>query len=262
LTERDREVVFDSQSARKLGRLDLVASNEQLAGCDLLVTLGGDGTILAASRIAALAGTPILGVHMGQFGFIAEAHPADLLPVLDLWLEGRLEVEERMMVRVEVLRDGEPVWTSFGLNEVALGKGAMARTLQVQTEFAGGDRLEYTADGVLVATPTGSTGYALSAGGPILSPTVEALVLAPVCAHTLSARPIVLPSDETITLTVLSDSEEVLVTADSAEVFPVLKGDRIVVRQAEFVTRLLHPGPSSFYRKIRKRLLWGERLNA
>lgn len=262
LTERDTEVILEKSAAERLGRMDIAASNEDLCRCDLLVTLGGDGTILAASRIAAPSGVPILGVHMGQFGFIAEAHPADLFPTLDLWLEGRLAVEERMMVQAKLIRAGKVVWSSFGLNEIALGKGAMARTLQVGMEFSEGDQLDYTADGVLVATPTGSTGYALSVGGPILSPGLSALLLAPICAHTLSARPLVLPAEETIRLTLLSDSEEVLVSADSAEVFPVLRGDVVIVQRAEFSTRLLQSGTTSFTRKIRKRLLWGERLNA
>jgi NAD+ kinase len=262
LTERDIDVRIDAESARLLGRDDLAADEGRLSETELLVTLGGDGTILTASHIAAPRGIPILGVHMGQFGFIAETHPGELFSHLDDILEGRMDIEDRMMVRGEVVRQGESVFQAIGLNDVVLNKGSRTRMLHLLTAFTGGDIAEYAADGVVVATPTGSTAYALSAGGPLVEPTVQALLVAPICPHSLAARPLVIPADEAVSITVDSQGGEVLFSADGVSIFPIESGDRIDVRRAEFSTRIVTLGHASFYRKVRKRLLWAERLNA
>src|SRR5690242_7497407 len=163
LTERDVEVLVDEDCAPVLGRDDIACPEEELGKVDLIITLGGDGTILTAGRTGAPHGVPILGVHMGQFGFIAETHPGDLFPHLEDLLEGRYNVEERMMVRGEVIRNSKTVFEAAGMNDVVLSKGLSARMLNLVTSF--GDELvaTYPADGVVVATPTGSTAYALSA---------------------------------------------------------------------------------------------------
>jgi NAD+ kinase len=262
LTERDAEVRIDHTSAPLLGRDDLSATDDELAATQLIITLGGDGTILTTSHFAAPTGTPILGVHMGRFGFITESHPNELLAALDDVLEEKFAVEERMMVRGEVFRDGELVYTAVGLNDVVLNKGATARMLHIQTSFSGEVMTTYPADGVIVATPTGSTAYALSAGGPLIEPTVEALLVVPICPHTLTARPLLIPCDETVSLTVETDGGDVLFVADSHHVFPLCSGDRVDVRRAEYATRIVTLGRASFYKKVRQRLLWGERLNA
>lgn len=262
LTERDVEVVVDSDSAPSIGREDLAVDEEGLRRVELIITLGGDGTILSASHIVAPHGIPILGIHMGHFGFISEAHPRDLLPNLDRLLDEPLQVEERMMVRGEVVRNGEAVFTAVGLNDIVINKGAMARMLNLHTEFGGNYVATYPADGVIVATPTGSTAYALSAGGPLVESTVQALLFVPICAHTLAARPIVIPATETVSVTIESDGGEVLFIADSYRVYPLATHDRVEVRRAEYTTRIVKLGGASFYRKVRERLLWGERLNA
>lgn len=261
LGERDCEARLERDCAPLIGRDDLAASDEELASCDFLMTLGGDGTILAASHIAARCGTPILGVHMGHFGFISEARPQDFPSALDDVLEGRYKIEERVMVRGKVHRNGRDVFSAVGLNDAVISKGAKARMLHIETAFGDDVLATYPADGVIVATPTGSTAYALSAGGPLIGPTVEALLVAPICPHTLSARPIVIPIDETVTLTVRGDGGEVLFIVDSTDVFHLESGDRVEVRRAECTTRILTLGLTSFYRKVRQRLLWGERVN-
>lgn len=233
----------------------------QLAATDLIITLGGDGTILAASRVAAPNGIPILGVHMGQFGFIAESHPDDLLEHLPRVLAGEAAVEERMMVRGDVVRGGECIYSATGLNDIVVNKGAMTRLLTLQTSFGEDFVASYPADGVVVATPTGSTAYAMSAGGPLIEPTVQALLVAPICPHTLSARPLVVPADERVSFTLQSDGGEILLSADSVGVFRLMGGDRVEVLKAEHSTRIVALRRAGFYRKIRKRLLWGERLN-
>ncbi len=262
LTERDVEVCVDSEAAPLLGRDDLSADATCLAGVELLITLGGDGTILTASHIAAPHGIPILGVHMGHFGFIAETRPDDLFPHLDDLLEGRMETEERMMVHASVVRREQTVYEAIGLNDAVLSKGTRARMLHLHTAFNGEFIAVYAADGVVVATPTGSTAYALSAGGPLVEPTIEGLLVVPICAHTLAARPLLIPCDQTVSVTIESDGGEVIFSADSAAVFPLESGDRVDVRRAEYTTRLVTLGHATFYRKVRQRLLWAERLNA
>lgn len=232
-----------------------------LPDTDLVITLGGDGTILGASRLAAPLGVPILGVHMGRFGFITEVHPDCLEERLDDVLAGRYVLEERVMVLGEVQRQGETIHTAFGLNDVVINRGAMTRMLQLSTRIGDGPAMEYVADGVIVATPTGSTAYALSAGGPLMDPTVRALLVAPICPHTLAARPIVVPDTQTISFLVETDGGEVRFTADSTSVFSLLAGDTVLVRRSSHTTRLIVFRSASFYDKVHERLLWGERVN-
>lgn len=262
LTERDVEPVINSESARLMGRDDLAGDDDAMRTCDFLITLGGDGTILTASRIAAPAQVPILGIHMGHFGFIAEGHPSNLFTHLDDLLDGRMKVEERIMVRGKVHRSGSVVYEAVGLNDIVVTKGTQTRMLILHTEFAGGHTAMYQADGVIIATPTGSTAYALSAGGPLVEPTVQALLVIPICPHTLSARPLVIPATESVSVTVDSGGDDVIFSADGVHRFEVESGDRVEVSRAEYTTRLITLGPSSFYAKVRKRLLWAERLNA
>lgn len=262
LTERGCEVKVEQEIAREIDCAKCSCPEEELGDTELLITLGGDGTILTASHIAAPKGVPVLGVHMGRFGFIAEANPDELLNRLDELMEGDLPVEERMMVQGQVIRAGETVFTAIGLNDIVLNKGARARMLRIQTAFGEEPFASYAADGVVVATPTGSSAYALSAGGPLVEPTVKALLVVPICAHTLAARPLLVPADEIISFTIESDGGEALFIADSYKVYPLTTGDRVVVRRADCSTKIVNLGRASFYRKIHQRLLWGERLNA
>jgi NAD+ kinase len=261
LRRRGLRLCADAATASALGLSALEADACRLAQADIIVTLGGDGTILAAAALAAPLGIPILGVHMGQFGFIAEAHPDSLEQHLEAFLDGRAHIEERMMLNCEVVREGVRVAAAESLNDVVLTKGSMTRMLRMSTAFGDHPPMEFPADGVVVATPTGSTAYALSAGGPLVEPTVHALVVVPICAHTLAARPLVTPADMDVGITVLQASGEVVLSADSLEVCRLTAGDRVLVRRSAFTTRIVSCGGPSFYGKVRRRLLWGERLN-
>jgi len=231
------------------------------AAADVVITLGGDGTILAASRVCAPLGTPILGVHLGRFGFIAEAHPDSLLERLEDLLAGRYELEQRIMLHGEVRRGGTATHAALGLNDVVVSKGAMTRMLHLTMRFAGGPPMDYMADGVIVASPTGSTGYALSAGGPLMAPTVQALLVAPICPHTLAARPVVVPDTQEVEFVVGTDGGEVTFSADGASVYALEGGDAVRVRRSEHCTRLIVFRAGTFYDKVHDRLLWGERVN-
>lgn len=260
LKERNIDVSLDENTAIRLGRPALACREEEWSEIEFLITLGGDGTILTAARLAAPFKIPILGVHMGQFGFIAETHPDDLFSNLKEILEGRMKIQERLMISAQILRNGVCIHEGSGLNDVVL-KSKMSRLLNLKTQLGGAHFATYPADGIVISTPTGSTGYALSAGGPLIEPTIHALVVVPICPHTLSARPIIVPSDEIIEIEVEMDGDEVIFAVDGVEPVALESGDHVIIRKAEFTTRLIHFDRTTFYRKIRNRYLYGERLN-
>jgi NAD+ kinase len=257
---RDIQVRLDAETAERLERPELACGPEGWGDTAFIVTLGGDGTILTAARSAALAGIPILGVHMGRFGFIAETHPADLYHHLERVLDGHIQLEERMMVQADVWRRGVCVNSQFGLND-ALVKSRASQLLQIKTRLARADFATYFADGIIVSTPTGSTAYSLSAGGPLVAPTVQAMIITPICPHTLSARPMVVPSEEVVEIEIETDSADVACAVDGVDPFALESGDRIVIRKSRCVTRLIVLDHTTFYRKVRNRYLYGERLN-
>lgn len=260
LASRGAAVRLDEESAELLGEPALVCHPGQWHAADFVVTLGGDGTILTAARLLAGCGVPILGVHMGRFGFIAETHPNDLFPHLEEILDGRMRVEERLMVGAEIVRGGKVVHNAIGLNDAVVRTG-LSHMLLLKTHLGGALFATYPADGAIVATPTGSTGYALSAGGPLVAPTLAALILVPICPHTLSARPMVLPASEVIEMEIEADGGDAILSVDGADPFELNNRDRIVVRRSEHTTRLIVLDHATFYGKVRNRYLYGERLN-
>src|SRR5579862_4986705 len=240
LQERNVTVRLDLQSAKILHREDLACCEAEWDYVDFVLTLGGDGTILTAARMAAPRGIPILGVHMGRFGFIAETHPSTLFKHLQRALEGQTRVEERLMLEAEIRRDGERVHHNMGLNDAVI-KSSSSSLLDLRVLLGGAPFATYPADGVIVATPTGSTGYSLSAGGPIVEPTLQALIVTPICPHTLSARPMVIPSMDQVEVCIEENGGDVLFKVDGVDPFPIQHGDRVIVCRAEYATRLIVP---------------------
>lgn len=236
-------------------------------GTELVLTLGGDGTLLMGARLAAPAGVPVLGVHVGHFGFIAQVRPEQMEDALTQWLRGESQIQERLMVQARVGAEEKSI---YGLNEVALCRASMAPMLTFRIEINGLPLTSYPADGSLVATPTGSTAYALSAGAPVLHPSAQALLLVPISPHTLGARPLVLPPDARITITLEPDREEgievgtkreALLTTDGNYYCSLQPGESVHITQAPFRTRLLAFREGDFFEKLRSRLLWGARVN-
>ena len=260
LEERGIAVCLDAPTAERLQKPALACGDAQMQKTEFLITLGGDGTILLAARLAAPCGIPILSVHMGNFGFIAETIPADLFIHLETVLRGEMQIAERMMAQAEVRREGEKVYEEIGLNEVVV-KSGMSHLLRLKTHIGGILFATYLADGLILATPTGSTAYALSAGGPLVHPDIEAFVIVPNNPHTLSARPLVIPCNAEIMVEVEATGGEIICTVDSAEPFYLQNSDRILVRRAPCMTRLIAFDPVGFYRKVRNRYLYGERTN-
>ena len=270
LASRRVTVVVNEDSARTLGVPELgVPDADLVRRADVLVVFGGDGTILRAARLTARDGIPILGVNLGGFGFLAEVHDQAVEDALLRVLAGDYRVDERMMLLAQVCRDCPPedgraaageervVRELLALNDVVVAKSGYARILRIRTDVNEDHLATHLADGLIVATPTGSTAYSLSAGGPILHPELDAIVLTPICAHTLNARAVVLSANEAITVRVQPTGAPSVLTVDGQEGEPLEPDDVIRVARAPYRTRLVRLGRTGFYRLLRAKLSWG-----
>jgi NAD+ kinase len=259
LERRGARVRLNVDGAHAVGRPDLGVSDAVLVDeGELLVVLGGDGTILSAARLAA-GRVPIFGVNLGGFGFLAEAQLTDLPDAAEAVLGGAYVLDVRAMLEAELVGRGGPQPRRLALNDVVVTKTGVARIVRVTTWVNGEHLATYPADGVIVATPTGSTAYSLSAGGPIVHPQVDVLIVTPICPHMLTARPVVVSGDAAVTVELAAGAEDVRVSVDGQESFPLAAGDRVTVRRAAVRTRLVRLRPPSFYSILRTKLAWGER---
>ncbi len=251
-------VRLDADGAKVLGLSDLAVSDEDLATrADMVIAFGGDGTILRAAGLAARAGVPILGVNLGGFGFLAELSTADLPSALPDLIAGRYELDERMMLQAEADRiDADAL---LALNDVVVTTRGVARVLRLRVLVNGEHLASYPADGVIVATPTGSTAYSLSAGGPILHPKVDAVVITPISPHTFNARSVVVDRNDTVDVELTVPSQDATVTVDGRVGLPIGETWRVRVRRAQQTTRFIRLRSSSFYGILRTKLAWGER---
>ncbi|MBC8101308.1 MAG: NAD(+)/NADH kinase, partial [Cytophagales bacterium] len=276
-TLRERGVAVRARElvAERIGQAGCApALDNEIAETDFVVVFGGDGTLLAAARLVAPHGTPILGIHLGHFGFITEAPPDNLFSAVDAALEGRAIVEERMMLAGQVIRgDNAPDDAScqctlpdslLGMNDMVVASSAV-RIVHITARIGGDLLATYAADGVIVASPTGSTGYSLSAGGPLVHPSVPGLIITPICAHTLNARALVIPDTETVHLTVEAHSSQgdgAVVSVDGQIETPLYPGDAVVIRRSPHRVKVLSVGGPNFYQKIRSKWHYGERIAA
>lgn len=228
---------------------------DQMSEADVVVAFGGDGTLLRAAHLCSLRGTPILGVYFGRFGFVTQCAPEQVLGALDTFFAGKARIEDRMMLRTELLRGEQSVATLHILNETALQRAATARMLTFEVSVDDVVVAEYPADGVLVATPTGSTAYSMSAGGPIVDPALEAMLLTAIMPHTLSSRPFVVRADSVVDLRVHRQDQAVL-SCDGVSRLHLLGDDRVRVSRSERRTRLVSLDANDYVRKLRAKLLW------
>lgn len=226
---------------------------------DLLITLGGDGTLLRGARIVAPARVPVLGVNFGYLGFLTSIPPNDLGAALDRVLRGDYWLDERFTLEAAVESSGgQPTAKFIALNDAVLHKGGFARVIRMAV-FIGREREEigsYVADGIILSTPTGSTAYSLSAGGPIVEPTVDCIIATPICPHTLVIRPLVLPASAEIRIQVLTPDVELILTVDGQDGEHLQPGDQLIVRRSEHLVRLVRLQGQSFFRTMRKKLHW------
>ncbi|MFO0585273.1 MAG: NAD(+)/NADH kinase [Anaeromyxobacter sp.] len=239
-----------------------VAADEPDAGrtADLLVVLGGDGTLIHAARLLGGRPVPILGVNMGSLGFLTEVPQSELYAALEMVLAGHAVVSERMKLQVNLFRaaSAEPVVNAEVLNDAVIGKGALAKMAELDLRCSGQWVATYKGDGLIVATPTGSTAYSLAANGPIVFPTMKGLIVSPICPHTLTQRPIVAPDDKNIEVLLVNDSE-VYLTLDGQTGLRLERGDRVRVQAAPNPVLLVRNPRIDFFGILRAKLRWGER---
>lgn len=258
LHARGREAVADGHCTELLPERLKAASHHALRACDLAVVIGGDGTMLNAGRLLAADGVPILGINLGRLGFMADVPPEELAPAVDEVLDNRYVLENRLLMDVQVKRHDHPARQLLAVNDVVVRNQAAIRMLEFET-FRGEHFISsHRADGIIIATPTGSTAYALSGGGPIIHPGLDAFAMVPICPHALSDRPIVVAADEPITVRLGGQGEvQALCTADG-QINKVLgPGDSVEVRAAAQRLRLLHPASYNYFSILRNKLQWG-----
>lgn len=252
--------VLDSESAAYLENVRPVPRQElPRHHPNLVIVLGGDGTLLAAARAFARTTTPILSVNLGSLGFLTEIPLADLYATLQAWCDNCAGVEKRSMMRAELYRDGELFKEWDALNDVVLAKGAIARMADFRVEIDHQFVATFRADGVIVSTPTGSTAYNLAAAGPIVMPSVNAMVVTPICPHLLTIRPIVVPGDSSISIAVEGVPHETYLTVDGQEAVALRLGDWVTCCRSEYCVRLLRLHSNGLFNVLRSKLKWGER---
>lgn len=259
LQARRLEVFLPAEKARAGGWDSLGVREADLPGLvDCLLVLGGDGTLLHAARLASAAGTPLLGINLGQLGFLAELEPDDIFAGLERLLAGQYWLEERMMLASELEREGRVQALVTALNDVVIAKGAFSRMLELETCVNGVHVTTYLADGLIMASPTGSTAYSLAAGGPLVAPEVEAIILTPICPHTFYVRPLVIPAEKTVQVTLATAAgAEVMLTVDGQVGYDLGQGDVIRVGRAGVRARLVRFGEHDFYSTLRRKLFGG-----
>ena len=258
LEEKCLEPLVDKEAAGTLGRPGHSrAEIAQLA--DLIITLGGDGTILSVARLVCARGVPILGVNLGGLGFITEIESDRLREAVEKALSGECPFEERMMLRAVIKRHGEHIAEYSVLNDVVVSKGAAPRLLEIEAWVGGALMTTFRADGLIASTPTGSTAYNLSAGGPVLHPAVAGIVLAPICSHMLAMRPIVLPQEVEIGIKPVTKNVAVNLDLDGQVGFSLRENDVVVVTRAVHNARLLVPFERDYFQILREKLRWGSR---
>ena len=225
---------------------------------DLVVVLGGDGTLLGAARKVGHYGLPILGVNLGGLGFLTEIPVGMLYQDMEKVINGEISIEPRLMLQARVLRMGEEKCHFTVLNDVVINKGALARIIDLKVSVDSHFLTMFRADGLIVSTPTGSTGYNLSAGGPILYPDLEALILTPICPFTLTNRPIIVPDTSAIDVQMGEESEEVILTFDGQVGFNLVGNDRVIISKSEKKLKLIKSPDQDYYDILRTKLKWGE----
>ncbi len=260
LEARHYHYLLDPDSAAYLGastgieRVDLPKHKP-----NLVIVLGGDGTLLAAARAFARTTTPILSVNLGSLGFLTEIPLSDLYPTLEAWCANSAEVEVRSMMHAEHIRDGRTIRKWDALNDVVIAKGTIARMGDYSVEIDSQLVATFRADGVIVSTPTGSTAYNLAANGPIVMPSVNAMVVTPICPHLLTIRPIVTPGESTVSVRVVGVPNEIYLTVDGQEAVPLQLDDYVHCQRSKSSVRLLRSRPNGLFSVLRSKLKWGER---
>lgn len=259
LEGRGIRAIYDTETAGSLGKDASGKTRAQVAeGADVLLVLGGDGTLLSAAKEAAPQGIPVLPINMGSLGFLTSFTVDELYPALEEMLAGRQSISERVMLQVERIVKGKSAAQQRVLNEAVVNKGALARMIELELFIDAAYVCRYRADGLIVATPTGSTAYSVSAGGPIVHPSVGAFLITPICPHTLSDRPIVVQDTSVIELKLTAAAESVFLTLDGQTGIAMHAQDQVRITRAPERLKLIQPPQKTYFEILRNKLKWGE----
>jgi NAD+ kinase len=258
---RDCEIIVAVQTGEHISACPYrMATLAEISECaDLAIVMGGDGTMLNIARHLIGSEVPLVGINQGRLGFLTDVSIDTMMDTLADMLDGEFTSEDRILLHTDVVREGKSVMEAWAFNDVVVNKASTGRIIEFEVSIDGQFVYSQRSDGLVVATPTGSTAYALSAGGPILHPTLEAFALVPICPHTLSARPIAVNSRSIVEITPIH-AYDARVHLDGQEHFDLLVNDKVVVRRAPSTIRLLHPVGHSYYDTLRQKLHWGEKL--
>jgi NAD+ kinase len=248
-------VLPDEQTAALLG-VDGVLRPELAKRCELIVILGGDGTILEAQRVLRPVSPPLFGINLGSLGFLTSVGGAAWKEAVDCIIASRYRISSRSLLSVELIRAGETIVSERGLNDAVLSRGELSRLIRLDVRIDGAPLTEYNADGLIIATPTGSTAYALSAGGPVLTPESGVFVIAPICPHVLTMRPMIVSEHSVIEIVPTRDPAEVFLSIDGQSAVPVACGDLVRITRAEETLRLATLPDTKFFEVLRQKLKW------
>jgi len=255
ITAKGAEVALDEHTATSIGREDLALPFVDFPkAVDMIFVLGGDGTLLGVARQFACHDLPLLGINIGHLGFLSEAEPSDLETAVSRVLTDDYFLERRLMIQTEVWRKGRCVHNSMGLNDAGIGKGSFARMIEVSVSVDGEMWDEFSGDGFIVSTPTGSTAYSLSCGGPIVMPDLQVMILTPICAHKLVSRPCVIGGDQRVTVTVRATHHDFGLTVDGQVGFALENDDQVIIHRAYCDTILVRWRERAFFSILQSKL--------
>lgn len=263
LEEKGYQVMIETSVGQKLSKdaniiFDIVTIGQE---ADLAIVVGGDGYMLGAARVLASHDIAVLGVNRGNLGFLTDLSPDNLIEPLEAILEGQSKTEQRFLVQVEVYRHGQLKSSNTAMNEAVLHPGKVASMMEFAVYLDDVFMFSQRSDGIIVSTPTGSTAYSMSAGGPIMTPTLNAVSLVPMFPHTLSARPIVVDGDSIIKMVVATNNhEELQVSCDGHVILAVMPGDEIIIKKSPYTLRLVHPLDYDYFNVLRTKLGWGNKV--
>ena len=254
-SEQSKTEIFVWDGLKEIAAGQSYCTYEELPDkCDVLVSMGGDGTLIHSARMVGNKNTKLLGVNVGSLGFLTQITPLSMIPCLDRIIKGDYNVEERMALTVKINRTGE---TFHALNEAVVDNGAISRMIDIRLQVNGEDIVNYRCDGLIIATPTGSTAYSLASGGPILHPTMQAIIASPISAFSLTTRPMIFRADDILVLKVRSQHKVASLTVDGQVMRELSDGDIVSIKRADFAYQFIAFEENSFYRVCRTKLHWG-----
>jgi NAD+ kinase len=253
--EKNVRVLLPDDAAKAMGYPELACDREAMkAEIQLAITLGGDGTLINAAREVAPAGVPVCGINMGQLGFLTAVELPDLVLAIDQLISGDYRVEERLMLDAIVVRAGTEIFVSSAINDIVVTKGGFSRLIRLKVYLDGELTAQYPADGLIVATSTGSTGYSLSAGGPVVNPNLKVILLTPICPHSLHARSLVVSENEEVKIAMQATHDDIVLTADGQTVLGLRPDDVVLVRRSPYRSRFVRLSGSNYSQTLRSKL--------